>query len=205
MKAGKGVEKQPRATKCQKMARAGNHKRHSGVCSVLPKHTPLTPGVIMDFSSLPRYRSFQELVYGPPLPARGSPVSPREARLMKDLALLMAIVVVLYQSRQAAAAIIRPPSPPPLDFRLVAERYALLAGYSSREEVERLLGPPTECNAWAPEIAEFEKNWRDRNGFGEVRMWYKWSDPDNSDRWVAVVYSGSYPQQELYGRLKKGL
>jgi len=42
-----------------------------------------------------------------------------------------------------------------------------------------------------------------KNWFPSQRVWHRWSDPTDADRWLAVVYYG-YPEQKVYAKLKKG-
>ena len=159
----------------------------------------------MDFASLPRYRAFPKPSTA--VDERGPVLSPRARRIARDLALSLAMVVALYLLRQFAAALDRPPPPvpPPLEFRVVAERFRRLEECRTRAEVERLLGPPTDPNAWGPELAQFEERWWNsgRNWFPKERLWHRWSDPGDPDRWVAVVYTG-YAEPIVYARIKKG-
>jgi hypothetical protein len=86
------------------------------------------------------------------------------------------------------------------------ERFDRVQRWASRAEVERLLGPPTERDAWGPEVEQFEEDWWNggRNIFPKDREWNRWSDPTDPERWAAVVYIRWSEKQEVYGKLKKG-
>src|SRR5262245_54653711 len=77
---------------------------------------------------------------------------------------------------------------------------------ASRDQVEQLLGPPTEHQAWGPEVAQFPLRWWNggRNIVPADREWNRWSDPANPERWAAVVYTNWLKKQAVYGELKKG-
>jgi len=78
----------------------------------------------------------------------------------------------------------------PYDFRLIQERCGKV-DYRTRDEVEALLGPPSPYS-WEPEFAEYEARVRyhpDR--YPEGRSWWtKWTDPEDQNRWVAVLFIG---------------
>jgi hypothetical protein len=96
---------------------------------------------------------------------------------------------------------------PPLAFDLVAERFGQVEQGASRDQVEALIGPPTERWAWGPEVEEFERRWWNggRNLFPADREWNRWSDPADPERWAAVAYiRRPTNEQTVYGRLKKG-
>lgn len=166
----------------------------------------------MDFSSLPKYRVVQTAGSAAGAQNTSQRISQRAMRNLRDLALLVAIVALLYWLRQTVAAIehapVFTPAPLPLDFRLVEQRYGDVPLMGSRKDVERLLGTPTQRNAWHPELAETQRRLEigDRNSrfLPRVRAWDIWSDPKNESRWVAILYVGDYRADRTYLKLKKG-
>ena len=106
-----------------------------------------------------------------------------------------------------------PPKPPPapLPFRKIEERYGELTKLwwraGDRTDVHRLLGPPTYAIWNDPDTAAAERDWEwDRHFIPpkpENRVWDKWVDPDDSSRWVIVLYSG-YPSYRVHRSDKKG-
>jgi hypothetical protein len=115
---------------------------------------------------------------------------------------------MLCELRQITEAIKRPQTPqPPLAFELVEKRYRDLWRCGNREEVEALLGPPSQRNVSEPELREIEESlWNmGRNWFPSVRVWDKWSDPKDAGRWVAVLYyAEDSTVNKVYVKLKKG-
>ncbi|QEG31790.1 hypothetical protein GobsT_66340 [Gemmata obscuriglobus] len=170
----------------------------------------------MDYASLPSYPPPPS--HAPePQPGNERQLTPRQTQVLIDLTWLAGIMVLILWTRHAVTNIERAqaaeraravaPPPTPLDFGLVAERFGQIQAGASREEVERLLGPPTERRAWGPEVEEFELRWWNggKNIFRADREWNRWSDPANPNRWAAVVY-WRWPEKEqaVYGKLKKG-
>jgi hypothetical protein len=100
------------------------------------------------------------------------------------------------------------PIPQPLDFPVIEERYSRLFPYMhiTRSEVEQLLGPPTERNVFEAELRTFELALENggRNFMPRVRVWDRWSDPNDGSRWVAVLYDGHSASGNFYWPLKKG-
>src|SRR5262245_47691527 len=131
----------------------------------------------MDFSSLPKYTAIPKRGSAARADKTGPGLSPRVTRILRDLVLLVAIVAMLYELRLIATAIERPPVPasarPPLDFRLVEERYRDLSLGYSRDQVERLLGPPTHRDVWGPEFTTLEERLGNagRTRVPPVRIW----------------------------------
>lgn len=108
-----------------------------------------------------------------------------------------------------------PPSPRPqpaqLDVAIVQKRYSELRKLwwtsTKREEIHRLLGSPTQAICNEPELRAFEIEW-ERYGRGllaisDERVWDKSVDPNDSNRWVAVLYRGR-PPWYLFQSEKKG-
>src|SRR5687767_1807004 len=102
----------------------------------------------MKLPLLPRYQ-------GTPSQGSGSPAEPvilwiaqRRARLVRDLAWLVLILALLWWLKRATSAIeqsrIVSPPPGPIDFALVEERYEFVREFGTREEVEQILGAPSE-------------------------------------------------------------
>jgi len=139
-------------------------------------------------------------------------LTPRQVQILVNLALLAGILALLLWARQTVADIERTREAErareaePLDFRLVVEQFGRVERGASREQVEQLLGPPTEGHAWGPEVEEFELHWWNggRNIFPADREWDRWSDPANPERWAAVVYIRWPEKRRVYGKLKKG-
>src|SRR5437764_908355 len=113
----------------------------------------------MSLSSLPRY----------PVPLGRASVdtvrsehpwlTPRSTRVVIDVALLAVIVAAFYWLRLMSNAIEhRPPPvprPAPLDFGIVEKDFGEVVSLSkSRQEAERLLGPPTQLLGCGGEMAE---------------------------------------------------
>ena len=98
------------------------------------------------------------------------------------------------------------PPPVPLEFKGIMERYGDVRMFMTRQEVEALLGPPTERTAWDPEFERIEQAWRNRgrNIFPEDRVWQKWIDPKDASRWVAVLYSVQQNEQKVHNSIKRG-
>jgi hypothetical protein len=170
----------------------------------------------VDYASLPRHPQFP--AHAPEPQSRTERrITPLQAQVLIDLLWLVGIVVVLIWTRHAVAniesaraaerarAVAIPPTP--CDFQLIVLHFDQIRGGASREEVERLFGPPTERRATGPEVEEFELRWWNggKNIFRADREWNRWSDPANPNRWVSVVY-WRWPENEqrVYGKLKKG-
>jgi hypothetical protein len=126
---------------------------------------------------------------------------------------LAAIAALLYWLRWVAADIGQSPESEPeprLDFKVVEERYEKVVPGFRREQVEELLGSPTERHAWDPDFGIYEEHqelWS-RGFLPPQRAWDRWTDPQNQDRWVGVLYAGHsgerYEDQKVWGKLKKG-
>jgi hypothetical protein len=103
-------------------------------------------------------------------------------------------------------------TPSPVEFSLIAERFRSLRHFFTREAVEKSLGPPTERDAWEPEFEELEGIAEHSNrhlGMPSFRNWNKWTDPQDRNRWVAVLYAGEWEQDfmtfKVYSLTAKGL
>lgn len=148
----------------------------------------------MDFSSLRSYPAPRRAWPGFRIPAADGP-SPRAARVLFDLA---GVAAALYGAWWAADLVKHGwAKPKPLDFRVVAKRYADVRTWASRDDVERLLGPPTRqlvredhrferLEALAQSVARFY--WR--GDLPEPRYWCLWEGPQDEGRWVAIYFAG---------------
>jgi hypothetical protein len=164
----------------------------------------------MDLSSLPDFPK-------PPTPRSpsraektGQTISPRKARILRDLALLAAIAVLLYWAREAARTIEhRSASPlpqPPLEFGLIEERFSKVKMFASRQEVAELLGPPSpprDYGVWKADLRQWEE-WAEQFnrhlGIPSDRSWELWTDPKEEGKGVAILFA----EGKVYHRAKKG-
>jgi hypothetical protein len=158
----------------------------------------------MDYSSLP--------TFPPPLPSRsaalqqrrGGRLTPRQARVLLDMAKLAGIVVLLVWLRHTADAVCRPAPPPPapLPFEVVAERFARIHLMMPADEVFALLGPQRFEEFREPEMDDHHLLvWAHPDRYPEERYWAKWADPADRGRWVAVFICGG----RVYKTLKRGV
>jgi hypothetical protein len=157
----------------------------------------------MNLSLLPKYPKPQGAESAADDDPTDRRLSPRAARILLDMAFLVAIVALLYWLRRASNAIERErtpaPAPAPVEFHLIMER--LRHGgmmISSPEEAEALLGPPTERNAYGPDLDWGEEMAEREFAIPKQRFWYRWTDPKNKDRWVAILYAGPHPHERFY-------
>lgn len=90
---------------------------------------------------------------------------------------------------------------------MVAERYNEIHYGMAPWQVEQLLGPPTERHASGPEINRAEESWWNggRNYFPENRIWHRWSDSNDPDRWVAVAYTGFHTKRMVHLKIMRDL
>jgi hypothetical protein len=145
----------------------------------------------MDLSSLPKYPAFRRLEPAGSGPQMRFRLSPRTSRILRDVALVMAITALLYGFRRAASTFQGPPSVsprPPVAFERIQERYEKVKGLT-RTEVEALLGPPSP-QTWVPEFerdAEIVAARPHRYSKGPF-VWERWVDPNDEGRWVAVMF-----------------
>jgi hypothetical protein len=127
-----------------------------------------------------------------------------------DLAALAGVVAALYGTRWAADKVEHARAaaePSPLDFRVVAKRYAEVKLWAGRNDVERLLGPPTRRLDREDQFGRFKAvmglveqvNWR--SGVPEPRFWLLWVDPQDEGRWLAVYFAGG----KVYHKTCEGL
>jgi hypothetical protein len=162
----------------------------------------------MDFSTLPKWQPRDGQGSNTRLPQGSQGISPPLTRTIRDLALLVAFVVMLYVLRQMTAALERPRlRASPLAFKVVEERYNKVHLLASREEVEELLGPPTQRHAAGPDLQEAELAAQYSSRHVEMpvdRFWHKWVDTNDEARWVAVLYAGQDTEYKVCWILKNG-
>jgi hypothetical protein len=144
----------------------------------------------MDFSPVPKYPMFQSSAA--PRHATGAWLSARERRLFSDLCFVAAFVVLLSCLRWMVTTSNhpRPPksAPSPLDFKVVRERYKDVRDRATRLEVLGVLGPPTQRNVWVAQSVQWEEmHWR-KDDSPYVRIWDKWTDPNDPDSWVLIMF-----------------
>jgi hypothetical protein len=165
----------------------------------------------MDFSSLRRYPTFPKGRPGWRIALTAGGSSPRTTRVLFDLAVLTCLAAAFYGVWWTARRIEQPPPPPPpkpapLDFNVIAARHDEVKHSASRDDVERLLGPPTEP---LPPGAQFdgleevtERAAHSHRGFDmpEPQLWRMWVDPQDEGRWVAIYFAGG----KVYGKTKRG-
>jgi hypothetical protein len=98
------------------------------------------------------------------------------------------------------------PESQPLDFDIVVARLKELPFHPSREEVEALLGPPTErISGFEFAEEEIRAEWNSRHvGIPEDRYWVRWSDPNNDERYLAILFAGHYPKYHAYLKVRRG-
>src|SRR5205807_1913756 len=94
------------------------------------------------------------------------------------------------------------PTPPrlPLDFKVIQGRFAQVRPGKSREEVEELLGPPSQERCWDIDFWDPVMEAHPDRYPGEW-VWVKWTDPNDEGRWIAVFFAGDI----AYHTRKKGL
>ena len=122
-----------------------------------------------------------------------------------DLAVVTAVAILLPWLRGTARSL---QPRPPLTFAVICERFHQLDLGASREEVEALLGPPTERGAHDPELemAERKAEWSHRHlGIPRERSWERWIDTQDPQRWVAVLYAGTLIPHTVYEKYQHGL
>jgi hypothetical protein len=132
--------------------------------------------------------------------AEKAPRVSRRATRILSIALLAALAVALCFVWRIVTTIKLPPPPPPsppppsLEFKLVQKRFHKVRFGASRQDVEQLLGAPTEQNAWEPEFQDFEDLMEARpDRYAHMpgeRVWVKWTDPKDENRWAAVHFAG---------------
>jgi hypothetical protein len=152
----------------------------------------------MDYSSLP--------TFPPPLPSKSPAppqprrwrLTPRQGRILIDLAKLAGIMALVLWLRHTADAVQRPPRPnpppaPPLDFQVVERKYPSVRLFAPDAEVRAALGTPTRYAGWGGEFAAWEARAKHSNrhlGIPSERLWWVWADPADEGRWVAVLIAG---------------
>ena len=145
----------------------------------------------MTFLSLPSYPKAKpgvDWVDGAPPDFR----SPRR-NIFLNLFMLAAILALLAWLREFALPIhTAPPAPrPPLEFALILQRYGDVQFFQRREEVEELLGPPSAQGVPEPRFAGWEARLDNggRNFVPQDRIWEKWINPDDEQRWIAILFA----------------
>jgi hypothetical protein len=145
----------------------------------------------MTFLSLPSYPKVKpgvDWVDGAPPDFR----SPRR-NIFLNLFMLAAILALLAWLRELGLPIrTAPPAPrPPFDFALVLQRYGDVQHLQSREEVEELLGPPSPQRVPEARFVRWEARLDNggRNLLPQDRIWEKWIDPDDEQRWIAILFA----------------
>jgi hypothetical protein len=163
----------------------------------------------MDLSSFQGYRELPRSSYQAFDRSRAEVLSPRGKRVLRDLVLLAAIAVMLFGLRELTKAnrLRTAPPKPPLPFEVVMKRYGELRWLTSHEQVEEIIGPPTERHAGGPDLQDAERHAEHSHrhlGIPSGRYWNRWVDPEDGGRWVAVLYAGPYRAEQVYWILKKG-
>jgi hypothetical protein len=145
----------------------------------------------MTFLSLPSYPTAKPGVHS----VDGAPPDFRSPRrnIFLNLFMLAAILALLAWLREFGLEThTAPPAPrPPFDFALILQRYGDVQFFQSREEVEELLGPPSPQRVPEPRFARWEA-WLDnggRNVLPRNRIWEKWIDPEDEQRWIAILFA----------------
>ena len=150
----------------------------------------------MDVASLPKYVPFERpyfIGFSRPTPRWRSP---RAIGVLRDLTWLVAMGVMLYWFQRTATAAERALAPvprrPALNFKLVAERFRKVDRHAKREEVTKLLGPPTDWGSRFPEVRPYEielSSESDKERRKQYyRIWYLWRDRKNPKNRVAVLF-----------------
>jgi hypothetical protein len=165
---------------------------------------------VMDLSSFPNYPT-------PPTPQATSradktkpTISPRAARIFRDLALLIAIGALFYWARQTAKTFEHPPAAPlpdpPLEFRLIEERFNNVKMFASRQQVAELLGtpsPPRDYGTWRADLRQWEERAKHSHrhlGIPSDQSWELWTDSRDERKGVAILFADA----KVYYRAKKG-
>jgi hypothetical protein len=159
----------------------------------------------MDFLSMPRYPAAERPQAVDSAATTGLMRVARGDRVLLALALLTAMAAMLLGLRLwilSGEPLSEPPPRPQLDFSLVQARFEQLRLFASRAEVEDLLGPPSPDQTWEAEFAEWTElaEYRHRALPEGIRLWEKWTDPQDKNRWVAVLFAAG----QVYAFHKKG-
>lgn len=149
----------------------------------------------MDLSSLPDYPTFPRSASANCAEKIDQSVlSPRMRRRLWDFAFLVAIIMLLCWLRWMTTQIKHSSVPPrpPLEFELIKKNRKKVRLQLSREQVEELLGPPS--NRVFPEAdlqkcLEHAEHSHRHLGIPQNRVWDTWSDPKDEDKWIAVLYA----------------
>jgi hypothetical protein len=111
------------------------------------------------------------------------------------------VAALLYGLRRTAivAESALTPAPQPLDFELVVQRFDKIKTFPSRNEIEKLLGPPTWVTSspkdWEVDIFAYSDF-----GIPKDRILLKWIDPNDDRKWVAVRCA----EGKVYSKYKHG-
>jgi hypothetical protein len=147
----------------------------------------------MSLSSLPKFPN-------PPRPGSEARVqksalglTPRATRVLVELGFIAVFGVAFYVLRQAAIRVEHPPAPEPapapLAFDLIEKRFPQVPWYASRAEVVKLLGPPSDWALTYPEAPVDVPRWDYEMGMGKHRIWYRWNDPANKEKWILILFA----------------
>lgn len=165
----------------------------------------------MDFSSFPSYPRLQ----WPRIPARRDKTdqghSPQAASILPILSFLGAIALLLSSFnlmgtaiKQASAQPTKRASQQPLEFKVVMDRFGKVRIHSDPAEVEELLGRPFPINGnWEADLREWTEQAEHSNRHVKMpkdRFWTVWSDPNDENRGVAILFAG----EKVYRIAKKG-
>lgn len=157
----------------------------------------------MNYSSLPTFPPPQPSKSATPPPRHVRRLTPRQARVLIDLAKLAGLVALLVWLRHTADTRRPvPPPPQPLPFKVVAERFAQVHVPMPADEALVLLGPQRWVEFREQEMDDHDMLvWAHPDRYPEPRFWAKWADPADRGRWVAVFICGG----RVYKTLKRGV
>ncbi len=156
----------------------------------------------MEYSSMPSYPPPLPPRSAHPQPQRERRLTPRQARVLVDLARLAGIVALIACAWQIADALRRPSHPPPgpLPFAAVAERFDRVRVLTPADEAFEILGPQRYALLREPEMDDYDRLVEPHpDRYPGERSWAKWADPDDPGRWVAVLICGG----SVYHTLKR--
>jgi hypothetical protein len=158
----------------------------------------------MDFSSLPKYPPPDGPGAATCLRENSQELSRRVIRILLELVFLLAVMLLLYEFRPIATVADRPPpAAPPLDFKLIEARYNKVGLFVSRDEVRKLLGPPTELPFWEPGLEQLTadvEQWNMHSELPSDRIWVRWTDPNDKGKCVTIFFAGN----QVRFKFKKG-
>jgi hypothetical protein len=117
--------------------------------------------------------------------------------------IMVLILGVMWWLSSVTKAAYAPPAPQPtpsqLSFDTIVARYRQLREFDfafayprkTRHDVHLLFGPPTHQNWRDRELVKVERSWEvsDKRFMldEDDRVWEKWVDPGDNERWVAVL------------------